>query len=467
MTKLTLRPHQDSDFNNIRAALHDHQSVIFCAATGYGKTIMMAYIAQQVKSKNKKLFFTVHRRDLITQSAKTLDKFNIDYGIVSAGYLPQKKEIQVCSIVSLKNRLKKYPYADLVVIDEAHHCRAKGWGHVVAHYKKAGAFIIGLTATPTPELAKHFDVIVEGKNTKWLIENKFLSEYRLFIPSNPDIASLHVRMGDYIQKENEELMDKPKITGDAITHWKKYANDTRSIAFCCSIAHSKHIAASFNHAGIASAHLDGDTDMDERKKIIKDFADGKIKIITNCGIFCEGFDLSAQVDRDITVETVILLRPTMSLTLYLQMVGRALRFKPYPAIILDHANCAWTHGLPDEEREWTLDAGPLKSKKAPTGASIKICPKCFAAQLSFRRECLYCQYAFEVNEREVEHADGELVEIDPILLRKARLKEEWNCKTKEELVALGKSRGYRYPDQWAQHRWNYRETKKMEAMQKL
>lgn len=466
--KLTLRPHQEEDFENLLVALQNHQSAIVCAATGYGKTCVMAYIAQRTKAKNKKLFFTVHRRDLITQSAKTLDKFGIDYGIISAGYIPlPKKLIQICSIVSLKNRLNRYPECDLLVVDEAHHCKAKGWGEVVSHYKKRGAYIIGLTATPTPELAKHFDIIVECKTTAWLIENKFLSEYRLFIPSTPDVNKLHVRMGDYVQKENEELMDKPKITGDAILHWRKYANDLRTIAFCCSIAHSKHIASSFNAAGINAAHLDGDTPMEERIKIIKSFAEGTIRIITNCGIFCEGFDLSAQVDSDITVEAVILLRPTMSLTLYLQQIGRALRYKPYPAIILDHANCAMTHGLPDEERDWNLNPVPLKGKSVPTGIGIKICPKCFAAQFPFNKICTYCKFEFEVNEREIEVGEGDLVEVDPSVIRKLRLKEEWKCKTKEELIALGKSRGYAWPEQWANHRWKYRETRKLEAMTKI
>lgn len=466
--KLILRPHQEESFEELRSKMQIHQAIVFVAPCGWGKTCLMAYIAERTKIRGKKLFFTVHRRDLITQSAKTLDKFGIDYGIISAGYIPlPKKSIQVCSIVSLKNRLTSYPDADLVVIDEAHHCKAKGWGDVVQYYKKKGSYIIGLTATPTPDLAKHFDVIVEGKSVSWLIENKLLSEYRLFIPSTPDVNKLHIRMGDYVQKENEELMDKPKITGDAILHWRKYANEKRTIAFCCSIAHSKHIAASFNGAGITAAHLDGDTEMSDRIRIIKDFAGGKIKIITNCGIFCEGFDLSAQVGQDITVEAVILLRPTMSLTLYIQQVSRALRYKDYPAIILDHANCAMIHGLPDEDREWTLDPGPLKKKAVPTGAGVKVCEKCFAAMLPFKKECPYCGYVFKINEREIEHAEGDLVEVDPSVIRKLRLKEEWKCKTKDALVALGRSRGYQYPEKWAEYRWNYRQTRRMEAIKKI
>lgn len=468
MSLLILRDHQQESFNKIRSAMELHQSIVFVAPTGFGKTIMMAYIANRTKSKNKKLFFTVHRRDLITQSAKTLDKFDIDYGIISAGYIPfKKKNIQVCSIVSLKNRLKQYPECDLLVVDEAHHCRAKGWGEVVSHYKKSGAYVIGLTATPTPELAKHFDIIVEGRSVAWLIENKFLSEYRLFIPSTPDVSALHVRMGDYVQKENEELMDKPKITGDMVTHWKKYAQGKLTIGFGVSIAHSKHMAATFNEAGIPSAHLDGDTPHEERKIIIKKFANKELLCIFNCGIFCEGFDLAAQVDMDVTIEALILGKPTLSLTLYAQMVGRVLRYKPHAAIILDHANCAMTHGLPDEERKWSLDPLPSKKKTVPTGSGIKICPKCFAAQFPFRKECSYCHFIFEVQERVLEHAEGDLVEVDPAVIRKLRLKEEWKCKTKEELVSLGKSRGYDWPEQWAQHRWNYRESKKIERMKNL
>ncbi len=446
---IKLREHQQQSYDEIKQAMQHHQAILFVAPTGFGKTIMMAAMAWNVRQKSKKLYFTVHRRTLITQSAKTLDKFTIDYGIISAGYIAIKKLIQVCSIDSLKNRLAKHPIPDLLVIDEAHHCRAKGWGKVVTYYKEAGSFIIGLTATPDPELSKYFDVIVEGKNVKWLIENKFLSDYTLFVPSHPDTSSLHVRMGDYVQKETEALMDKPKITGDAITHWNKYAKDKRTIAFCVSIAHSKHTASSFNSAGIPSAHLDGDTSAEERSRIIYDFAMGKIKVITNCGIFCEGFDLSAQIDMDITVEAVILLRPTQSLTLYLQQVGRALRYKPYNAIILDHANCVETHGLPDEEREWSLTPGDNKKKAVPTGASIKICPKCFAAQLPFRKSCSFCKFVFETQDREVEHVEGVLVEANKDEMRRKRLKEQGACRTREQLIEFGRKNKYSWPEQWA------------------
>ena len=133
--------------------------------------------------------------------------------------------------------------------------------------------------------------MVHGPSTTWLIENKYLSEYRVFVPSSPNLQNVHIRAGDFVTSEAESVMNKPSITGDSIIHYKKHALGKKAIAFCCSIAHSKEIAAQFNANGILAAHLDGECDNDYRKKIINDFADGKINVITNCALFSAGFDL--------------------------------------------------------------------------------------------------------------------------------------------------------------------------------
>lgn len=164
-------------------------------------------------------------------------------------------------------------------------------------------------------------------------------------------------MGDFVRSELSTVVDKPLITGDAIAHYQRHAYGKRAVVFCVSVEHSKHVVSSFNAAGIAAVHVDGETPTEVRDDAIKHFARGNVKIISNVELFGEGFDCPS-------IEAAILLRPTKSLGLYLQQIGRALR--PYPgkenAIILDHSGNCLRHGLPDEEREWSLRAATAHEK---------------------------------------------------------------------------------------------------------
>ena len=467
---IILREHQDDFIASIRNAFKTHKAVLAQAPVGFGKTIISAFMANRVIEKNGSMYFCVHTKDLITQTYKAFSKFNIQYGFIAADYYSNKNPIQICSINTLKNRLTKYPAPTLVVIDECHFCGAAGWAKMVAYYKSKGCYILGLSASPwrmsNEGLEDHFDVMVHGKSTRWLIDNKYLSQYKLYVPSEPNLSKTHVRMGDYVQSEIEKIMDKPTITGCAITHWRKYADGKRTIAFCISIEHSKHTAAQFNASGVPAAHLDGECTREERQKVINDFADGKIKVITNCYLFSAGFDLSLQVDRDITVEAVILLRPSQSLSLFIQMTGRALRYKDYPAIILDHAGMTHQHGFPCQDREWTLKGRDKSKSKSASSVSVRICSKCFMAVQSFMKSCPGCGFVFEIKSREVEHVDGELREVNPneVVHKYDRINENWQAKTFNELVEIGKRRGYKSPYAWAKFTFNARQAKKLQGV---
>jgi len=461
---IALRPHQLKFANDIREAFKTKRSVLGQAPVGFGKTVVTAYIAKNVLEKGNTMFFCVHTKDLLTQTYKAFDKFKIPFGIIASGYAPSKSKIQICSIPTLKNRLHKYNAPSILVIDECHFSGSVGWSKMINHYKKEGSFILGMSGSPCrlsgEGLGDQFDVMIDGVSTKWLIDNNYLSKYRIFAPSSPNLSNTHIKMGDYVQSEIEDIMSKPSITGCAIDNYKKHALGKNSIVFCTSIKHSKMIADSFNQSGIKAAHLDGECTIDYRKDVIRKFADGEIKIITNCALFSAGFDLSLQVDKDITVESVILLRPTQSLALFIQMTGRSLRYKTDPAIILDHANCCLTHGFPDDEREWTLE-GTKKSKKSSDEKQthIKSCPKCFACQVSGRPACQYCGFEFPIEAREVEQKEGDLVEVDLTAVRKIKKIEQGTANTLEKLIELGKSRGYKNPSYWARCVINNRQQK--------
>ncbi len=461
---ISLYPHQEKFIHDIRAAFQKHKSVLAHAPVGFGKTIISAWMGKRILEKKNTMFFCVHTKDLLRQTYMTFHKFNLHYGIIAAQHQGNKSQIQICSMNTLQKRLNKYKAPSLLIVDEAHFACAKGWAKVIEYYKAQGSYVLGLSASPWrlsgEGLGKHFDVMIHGPATRWLIDNKYLSEYRIFAPSHPNLENVHIRAGDFVQNEIEPIMNKPSIVGDAITHYKKHCNNKKTIAFCCSVEHSKFMSAQFNANGITASHLDGECDNEYRKKIIKEFADGRINVITNCALFSAGFDLSLQVNKDITVEAVMLLRPTASLSLFIQMTGRALRYKTYPAIILDHANCCSIHGLIDDDRQWTLEG---RDKKKDNGNTIHalVCKNCFAAQRPGSKVCKFCGYTFEVQSREIEQKAGELSEVDITAMRRQRMISQGKCQTFDELLAIAKKRGYKRPYGWVQFLMRARQAKRL------
>lgn len=456
--------HQHDFINGIRDAFRSHRSVMGQAATGFGKTVVSAYIAQAASAKGNRVIFSVHRQDLITQTAKTFHQFGIRHGYIAAG-LPYDNTalVHIASIDTLRNRMAMVQVPDLFVIDEAHLAMAAGWQKVTDYFKSKGARVLGNSATPSrldgKPLLDLFDTMVCGPSVRWLMDNGYLSDYRYFAPNMPDLSGVRTKMGDFDKAQLANEMDKPKLTGDVVEHYIKIANGTRTLAFCTNIAHSQHTAAAFNASGIPAHHIDGGTPRQERKRIIKAFADGEYKVLTNVELITTGFDLSAQVDMDVPIETCILIRPTQSLALHLQMVGRALRRKPYPAIIIDHAGNSMRHGFPDDEREWTL-AGKQKGSKGPAdnGPPPPItCDKCFnQVRRPAPPACPHCGKLFKADAKPVEVAEGELRELtaaDKRAIRARLVQEQADAKTLGELVALAQKRGYKSPQQWAWNVW--------------
>ena len=425
------------------------RSILLQSPTGSGKTLLTASMLGKAAQKGMPSLFVLHRRELIKQSILAFSQLNIRHGVIANGF-PQDPSslIQIGSVQTLSRRIGKMREPKLVVFDECHHLAAKSWSALYDGYPKA--FFLGLTATPERldgrGLEKYFRTMIHGPSVEWLIKNNFLCPYKLYAPTSASMQGVHVRMGDFVKSEAAAAIDKPTITGDAIKHYRQLASGKRAVVFCVSVEHSKHVVEQFRSAGISAAHVDGETNVHERDEAIRKFAAGEIKVLSNVELFGEGFDLPA-------LEVAILLRPTKSLGLYLQQVGRALRTFPGKtvALILDHAgNCA-RHGLPDEEREWTLAGHHDEDEDKGPSESVKICPKCFAAQFPGRPACTYCGFVFEAKPREVEEKEGDLSEVDIEAMRKQRRSQQAQLKTLEELIIEGKKRGYRRPELWARH----------------
>jgi superfamily II DNA or RNA helicase len=262
-----------------------------------------------------------------------------------------------------------------------------------------------LTATPIrldgKGLKDIFNAIVTGPTVKSLIEEGHLNRYRYYsVPKMLDVSGIKTKMGDFDQEQLDKAIEQSCIIGDTVSHYKQYLNGKKAIVFCQRIKHSKQVAELFKAAGIEACHLDGSMSKPDRESVIERFRTGDIKVLCNCSLISEGFDVP-------DCDGVIILRPTKSLSLYLQMIGRGLRPSDNPTIVLDQVGNYTRHGLPCEVRDWSLE-GKTKTEKQ---VSVKTCKQCFAVYTGAR--CTECglEPVVTVEEKKIKTIDGQLIEI--------------------------------------------------------
>jgi DNA repair protein RadD len=438
---IRLREDQDRAVSDMRHALTLHQSILFRGPTGVGKTVIASFMAQQASARSKRVIFGVHRSELASQTAQTFDAFGIKYGFIASGRPSNPFACaQIASADTLRNRPELLKDTALFVPDEAHLWASKTRAALIQSAKDYGAKIVGLSATPLRLDGKPltmFDTIVEGPSEAWLIENGHLSGYRAFAPSSPDLSGLHTKMGDYVVSELEERLDKPAIVGNAVEAWRTHADGLRTIVFAISRQHGHHVKQAYEAAGIGAAYIDGTMTADQRKQEITRFADGHAMVLINIALCVEGFDLSAQVGREVPIEAVQLLNPTKSLARARQMMGRALRKKPRPAIILDHVRMIETHGFPDDAREWTLEG--RERVAGVTSVEVTTCPSCFTAYRSVLPSCPECGSDKPLKPRTVEEIEGELVEIQ----KREKTREVRAARDLPSIARVAIERGYK------------------------
>lgn len=455
--QVQLRPYQETAIAQTRAAFRQSPSVLLVAPTGSGKTVMFSYIAHSAVAKGKRIWIMAHRVELVDQISETLKRFNVAHGFIAAGYpRSPRMHVQVASVQTLIRRMPDSLPPDLIIIDEAHHATlANTIGRILAAYPKA--LRLGVTATPTrlsgEGLGDVFKTMVLGPTTQQLIDLGALSPVTVYAPPTVDLSALHIRAGDFVTSEAAEAMDKPKITGDAVSHYRKHADGKRAVAFCTSVEHARHVAMSFVDAGYKSVHIDGTMERQARKALVQAYQKGEIHVLTSCDLVSEGFDCPG-------IEVGISLRPTASTGLWIQQVGRCLRKADGKdrAIILDHAGNTLRHGLPTDDREWTLEGRERASRRGGSEAvvSVRVCTQCFSAQPSGLPACKHCGMVFPVQARKVEEVEGELQEVTAS--RKAR-QEQGSARSIEALIQLGTMRGYRNPRAWAEAVYKGRQAK--------
>lgn len=451
---IVLRDFQERDMDGLRREFRaGHRSVVYQAPTGTGKTATASYMIARAVARGSRVLFLAHLRELVDQCSQRLDSYGLsNHGIVMAKS-PRRDlslPIQVASIQTLVRR-ESVP-ADLIIVDECHHAPSAGYTRLLQSYPEAR--IIGLTATPVRldgnGLSPLFTSMVQSIQPAEATKRGYLVPTRVFAPYTPPPPK-HVRGGDYRLEEVQEIMDRSSITGDVVTHWLRLAGGRSTIVFCSGVKHSMNVAMQFNAAGIEAEHLDADTPVELRKQILDRLSAGTLKVVTNVGLFTEGVDVPI-------VSCVVLLRMTLSLSLYLQMIGRSRRLFPgkVDCLVLDHANCTRKHGFADDDREWSLDGIVKQGKKQDDAPHVRLCRSCYAAYDARLVRCPYCGVVPPAQPREIKQKDGELVELDGKVLKFKKL-SDWPELRRLQIVA--KYMGYK-PG------WVFRQLERIKAGQK-
>jgi len=449
---MNLRPYQQQLITDIRLQYQlGRRSVLAVLSTGGGKTVCFSHIAQSAARKGNRTCILVHRQELLDQASRSLSGMGVTHGCIRAGRsMDLSHAVQVASVQTLARRLHKLPrdFFQLIVVDEAHHSNAGTWAQVIEHFRSA--HLLGVTATPCRGdgrgLGEWYQAMVEGPSAAWLTDNGFLARARVLAPPGFDTAGIRKRMGDFDTREAEQRVGT--IMGDCLSHYRKHLSGQTAIAFCCSVAHAEAVAALFMGAGIPAASIDGTMDGATRRDLLQALGTGRIKVLTSCALIGEGVDVPS-------VGGCILLRPTQSVSLHLQMIGRCLRPSPgKAAVILDHVGNTLRLGHHLEPREWTLEGIAKRDReKAP---SVKVCPQCFAAMASQARQCLECGHQFAPEVRELQQVEGELVEMD-INIQKYEIGQivdyfAMNCKWQHSYTIVQKLGNNEYKiKKWNQH----------------
>jgi DNA repair protein RadD len=429
---MNLRPYQQTLVDQIRLQYQlGHRKVLAVLPTGAGKTVCFSHIAQSAARKGNRVLIAVHRQELLDQACRSLP---MPHGVIAANRaMDLSAAVQVASVQTLARRLHKLPrdFFQLVIIDEAHHSNAGTWAKVLDHFHQA--HLLGVTATPIRldgrGLGEHYQAMVEGPSAAWLTDNGYLAPARVLAPPGFDTTGLRKRMGDFDTKEAEHRIGT--IMGDCLSHYRKHLDGQTAIAFCCSVAHAEAVARLFMGAGIPAASMDGSMTSEQRRDLLQALGTGRIKVLTSCALIGEGVDVPS-------VGGCILLRPTASTSLHLQMIGRCLRPQPGKrAVVLDHVGNVPRLGHHLEPREWTLDGLAKRDREA--APSVKVCPQCFATSMSAAQVCRECGHVFAPQEtRELKVVEGELVEM-----QRQQRRQQGTAQSLDDLRKLAQQRGYK------------------------
>lgn len=406
------------------------------APCGAGKSYIFAEL---IRRTHGEALVLTHRQELLRQHKQLLD----DLGITNA---------RVAMVLTELNRLGEYPPPALIITDEAHLSRSNSWMKVIDYYN---TFTVGFTATPCrlsgEPLSDVYDMLIEGVDVRWLIDNHRLAPYEYYAPTLVDTESLPVIAGDYRVSDLDRLMNERAIYGDVLKTYQKLAHGERTICYCVSVSHAKRTANMFNRASIRAEVLSAGTPAKQRYAVMEDFRTGAIQVLCNVGIISEGISIDE-------VGCCLLLRPTESVALGIQQMMRCMRYLPgKTAKIIDCVGNYTRIGLPDEDRTWSLEKKVYSKRLHDDNGNfyIRCCPECFMT-FPTAPKCPFCGTDYPLHPKEI--AVKNSIELARITAEEAARVAEAKKQSRieqgratsfEELVKLGKQRGYKNPAFWA------------------
>jgi len=468
---LSLRGYQHDAISQLGTAWRQgYRAPVLVAPTGSGKTVVAAEIIRRCAEHGWRVLFLAPRRELIDQAYEKLIANGLRVNVVMAGD-PRRDDFAKITLASVdtlhSRRLPSGEYQildpDLIVIDECHLFVTPIRAALLNHWPKAR--LLGLTATPARKdgraLSLVFDKLIEVSSVAALTAGGFLVPGRYFSLGDPDLSRVRITAGDYNQRDLGEVMGGTQIVGDVVETWLARAGNRRTVVFAVNIGHSAALANEFRTHGVAAEHVDANTPTDERRAIFDRFRSGETQVLTNCTLASYGFDLPE-------LDCVVMARPTRSLVLYLQMLGRGLRFtlgKDY-CLVLDHAGVVRRFGFADEPRAWSLegpvrdwrdDAPRSKGRDTSQQGKLRDCPKC--AALFTGNQCPECGWFYRPKPVQIETMEGDLVEIDEVC-ESDRERLKFFLQLRGEFANRGKKPGaaaYSFKEKfgaWPPHTWN-------------
>lgn len=427
---MRLRDYQQTLYESTRQAFRRGKRVLVVAPCGAGKSYIFSAMAQNTKGD---VLVLVHRRELKEQHEKLFR----DLGIMNA---------RVNTYQTERNRLGQYPKPKLLIVDEAHLSRSRGWSKIVEYYD---TYTVGLTATPVrldgKPLGDIYNSMVHGITTKELIAQHRLAPYEYYAPVTVDTDNLKIQAGDFLLKDLERIMSDRAIYSDALKSWQKIADGEKTIVYCVTIDHAKRTAELFTTAGYPAVEIDGETPTKKRDQIMQDFRDGKIMVLCNVGIISEGVSID-------DVSCCLLLRPTESHALYWQQAMRCMRYQPGKiAKIIDCVGNYTRNPLPDADVEWSLTKSAKKEPRMTKAGDFKIrtCKECFMV-FPTAPVCPFCGAEYALDKKEIQaHEEIELHRIteeqkqELEKVKKRQRMEVGMSTTFDELLKIQKDRGYK------------------------
>ena len=406
-----LRDYQVEAIDELREAVRDgHQRVVMQAPTGAGKTLVGAALIDSALRKGKRVLFVVPALSLIDQTVGVLQAEGVDdVGVMQAMHemTDGRCKVQVASVQTLSKR--QFPEADIIIIDEVHRW-FRFYGKMILDPAHKGKPIIGLSATPwTRGLGSYFTKLLQPVTTQALIDDGWLSDFKVYAPSSPDLSNVRTVAGDYHEGDLGVVMNEQKLVADVVQTWLEKAQGRPTLCFAVDCAHARALQEQFIRAGVSADYQDAYTKSEARHLIRARFHSGETQVVCNIGTLTTG------VDWD--VRCIVIARPTKSEMLHVQIIGRGLRTADGKdhCLILDHSDNHIRLGFVTDINHPELDDGRERRAKQKTEDTIALprpCVGCKALLPPKTKVCPACGFEHQPRNGAIVCADGELLEID-------------------------------------------------------